>query len=176
MRFSDTKEIIVTGLKLMMIVMVSVSILGYVNSITEKKIEKARIEKTEKSLRIVMPSAAGFRVIESGIFEAYNEENDNIGTIYLVESKGYNDMIQLLVGIDNMGRITKVKILTHLETPGIGSRIVDDVEFLEQFEGKNTEELVTDTGSFDAISGATTSSNAVNDGVKKAIRMWSEDR
>ena len=168
----DDEGIIATGLKLMLIVMVSVSLLGYINSITEKRIASLEIARFEEGLMTIIPQAEGFIKIRGYVFSAYDENNDEIGRIYLVESKGYWGMIELLVGIDGEGRILKTSVIKHMETPGIGSKIVDNEDFLRQFEGKTAGDI--SLGRVDAISGATVSSNAVIEGVKSAMKMWSD--
>ena len=176
---NDMRYIIVTALKLMIIVMVSVSVLGYVNSVTEEKIARIEIERFENGLREVIPLASEFDKSGENVFDAYNDNGKHLGEIYLVEIKGYNDVIKMLIGIDNNGKIIKVKILKHLETPGVGARIVDDPGFLKQFEGKKIDMISRDNKNrrnIDAITGASISSNAVIEGVKTAIKMRSEDK
>lgn len=166
----DDERIITTGLKLMLIVMVSVSLLGYINSITEERIASLEIMRFEEGLREVVPQAEGFVKIREDVFSAYDE----IGKIYLVDSRGYGGAIEMLVGIDGQGRILKVCVIKHMETPGIGSKIVEDDDFLRQFEGMDVGDV--DLGGVDAISGATVSSNAVVEGIKTAVKMWSDER
>ncbi len=174
----NSKDIIITGVKLMFIVMVSVSILSYVNSITEERIANIEKERFERGLREVVPLAYDFEKIDENVFVAYSKGGSIRGKIYFVESKGYNGVIEMLVGINSGGRIIKVSVVKHMETPGLGSN-VDDEDFLKQFEGKSIEQIglaKKGSGDIDAISGATTSSNAVINGVRSAIEMWGDDR
>jgi len=73
------------------------------------------------------------------------------------------------------GNLAGAGVTTHAETPGIGSRIKDDLAFLGQFKGMSTEKtmkLKKDGGAIDGISGATFSSLAVADGVRRAVEVF----
>jgi electron transport complex protein RnfG len=99
---------------------------------------------------------------------------------YVVEGfgKGYSSYINILVSVDKNFVVKKVNVLHHAETPGLGDEIEEDY-FLNQFDGKNTDNLVVIKGetqdNIEAISGATISSRAVTeDGVKNAVEMLQE--
>ena len=78
---------------------------------------------------------------------------------------GYGGDIGLMVGINmDSDQIIAVRVTTHAETPGLGSRAKDDPGFVSQYDGKSMEEnfgLKADNGSIDAMSGATVTSRAV---------------
>ena len=85
-----------------------------------------------------------------------------VGVVVLSYAMGFGGPIGILIGIDMNGTIVGVEILEHLETPGIGSRITEDV-FLNQFIGKHPPINV------DAITGATISSQAVIGRIKEDV-------
>lgn len=114
--------------------------------------------------------------------KAYNclKDGEVIGRVYSVESKGYGGFISIAVGIDNSGKTTGVKIVSHSETPGLGSKAKDE-PFISQLVGISPKEplaVVKIGGSkeeeIDAVSGATISSKAVVKAVQDAIDIDSE--
>ncbi len=89
------------------------------------------------------------------------------GAAMQVESQGYGpNPIQMMVGVDSTGKISKVKIVSLSETPGIGSRVNSDA-FLSKFSG------IDNPATVDGISGATVSSGAVKGGVGEALDFLS---
>lgn len=98
----------------------------------------------------------------------YRGEENGIVTGYCfdVTVKGYNT-IQMIVGINPDLTITGIKILSQSETPGIGSKAVDESgAFLSQFKGLSSRNLESVT----MISGATFSSGGIRTGVESAVR------
>ena len=63
---------------------------------------------------------------------------------------------------DKGGRIAGVSVVSHSETPGIGTNVFED-SYLAKFRGKATADEV------DAISGATVSSKALKSGISTAF-------
>ena len=73
-------------------------------------------------------------------------------------------------GLTTDGTVTGVAVISHSETPNVGSKVVDDQSVLDRFAGL-TGEITVNSGDnrVDAVSGATTSSKAVTAGVNAAI-------
>jgi electron transport complex protein RnfG len=90
--------------------------------------------------------------------------------------QGYGGGIELLVGLDRDGRITGLDVLTHNETPGLGSQILNP-SFRNPFVGRSLEgsdwRLTKEGGSVEGISGATISSRAVCDALRRAMTLYS---
>ena len=103
---------------------------------------------------------------EDGVVYWIGKANGKIiGAAMEVESHGYGaEPIKMMVGIDSEGKVTKVKIMSLSETPGIGSR-VNSEEFLSRFSG------VDNPAKVEGISGATVSSGAVKGGVASAVEF-----
>ena len=92
---------------------------------------------------------------------------------------------------DKKGKAVAVVILTHTETPGLGSKATD-FDFLKAFGGRDlaleTKDKTTDgkiwsvtkdnpaLGFVDAISGATITSRAVMELVHKALAVYNLHR
>ncbi len=115
-------------------------------------------------------SSDGIKMVFKGL-----DEGKVVGLILLTEKAGFQSFIKALIGIDlSTKEITNVKILEHLETPGLGARIDENI-FLTQFQSQPlTEQKI------DAITGATISSKAVIDSVKEStneiLRLIEEDK
>jgi electron transport complex protein RnfG len=95
--------------------------------------------------------------------------NGVAGRAIQVSSPGYAGPVDLLVGLDQRGSVTGVKILNQRETPGLGQKISQPV-FLQQFIGRSAKDRLEPKQDIDAITGATISSRAVCLGVKKALQ------
>jgi len=76
----------------------------------------------------------------------------------------------MLVGINKDYAIRDVAILSHTETPGLGSKITEEA-FTGQFIGLETGDvaLSKDGGRIDAITGATISSRAVTEAIQEKM-------
>lgn len=92
--------------------------------------------------------------------------------------KGYEGSIGLMVGIDvTTDSVIGVRITTHSETPGVGSRAKDDPAFVSQFTGKSLKTgfaVKSDNGEIDAISGATITSKGVCLAATKAQALYTK--
>ncbi|MEE8598599.1 MAG: FMN-binding protein, partial [Dehalococcoidales bacterium] len=78
--------------------------------------------------------------------------------------KGLYGLIGVMVGISKDGALLDIGITSHLETPGIGSK-VEEASFTDQFKGLSTKKALK----VDGISGATYSSKGVMSAVTQAI-------
>lgn len=135
--------------------------------------ENERLEK-EAAITAIYPA---FSTIE----ETAGSYPDGIQTVYTVrhaedllgyavnlEIKGFGGTIQMMVGIDAAGAVCGVKILSHSETPGLGSRATTD-DYLTQYIGLDEQPILGTH--IDAVSGATISSRAVKNGVALALSL-----
>jgi electron transport complex protein RnfG len=97
----------------------------------------------------------------------------------VVAPDGYSGNIEIMVGVDPEGRVVGIEILTHAETPGLGSKITAPA-FKDQFRGKGLDDVdwrvKKDGGSFDQITGATVSPRAVVQAVKIGLEFFREHR
>lgn len=160
------KEIMRYGFTLSLICIVASGLLSGVNYLTKPKIlTQAQIEE-EASLKEAMPEGVRFKPVKSGeeiiYYKAYNEKDRLLGVAFKVEAKGYSSEIETMVGMTKDGTITAIKILSQNETPGLGNRITEPA-FLQRFAHKNTQSL----NAVEAITGATMSSRAVIEAIKK---------
>ncbi len=93
------------------------------------------------------------------------------------EAQGYAGAINFLVGVNSMGEILGVRVLSHAETPGLGDKIeYAKSKWVASFESKsldNTSQknwaVKKDGGQFDQFTGATITPRAVVKGVHNAL-------
>jgi electron transport complex protein RnfG len=86
---------------------------------------------------------------------------------FKTSDQGYSSVIEVMSGMLIDGTVTAIKVLSHNETPGLGSKVAEK-EFAIQFKGaKNLDNV-------QAVTGATISSRAIIDSVKKRIEKIKE--
>jgi electron transport complex protein RnfG len=159
------KEMLRYGFILMLICLVASGMLATVNSLTRARIIAQAQAEEEASLKEVLPEAARFDAVkiesETAYYKAYNKDDRLIGVAFKAIGKGYSSQIETVSGMLRNGTITAIKIISHNETPGLGSRVAE-TDFTRQFERRN----IQDIKGVQAITGATISSKAVMDSVK----------
>lgn len=99
-----------------------------------------------------------------------------------VAMKTYSDnafsgRLELIVGFLLNGTITDYKVISHKETPGLGSKITEE-KFARQLRGFNIEKqnlkVRQDNGDIDAVTSATISSRAVLDAIRRAYDSYNK--
>lgn len=100
---------------------------------------------------------------------------DTVGVALKTQVKSYGGKMELMVGISSEGSVTGVKILTHQDTPGLGTQPMES-DYLEQYIGLTAlpASHIDDDEQVDAVTGATISSNAIYNGVKQALSDYTE--
>ena len=158
------REMLKFGFILGIICIVAAGLLAGVDILTKPKILAQEKLEEELSLKAIFPSAHHFKEVKEneGIiyYKAIDNDGKFIGVAFKASQKGYAGEIKTLAGMLKNGEITAIKVLSHNETPGLGSRITA-ASFTGQFKGKS------DLSKVEAITGATVSSKAVINSVKK---------
>ena len=143
------------------------------------ELTKDRIAE-QKSLKFSQSVEALFGKTESKVLQlkcGYDEietiaVTPDKKTVIQVCTDGYSkDGINILVGFDEKGSITGIEFVSLGETPGLGSKVRDEADFRKQFYG-----LAAPSESFDAISGATFSSNGMKHAVNTALKAYNENK
>lgn len=113
--------------------------------------------------REVLATESGYRVFES---------DELFGHITPTSTQaGYNGRIDLLVAHDLQGEVLAVRVTRHRETPGLGDAI--DKTWIDTFKGRQTRVTnwqLAPAGDFDAITGATITSQAVVSAVAEVMQ------
>lgn len=114
------------------------------------------------------------------VFKCLDTNGKLVGWAIEAVGNGFADKIRLVVGLSmDTARITGMKVIDNIETPGLGNKIADEGPdtFADQFQGlQATATIAVVKGKPDeagneiqAITGATISSNAVTKIINEAL-------
>jgi electron transport complex protein RnfG len=96
-----------------------------------------------------------------------------------VAPDGYSGNIEVMVGVNPDEKLNAIEILSHAETPGLGSRITE-TGFKDMFKNKGLDNadwrVKKDGGEFDQITGATISPRAIVGAVKKGLEFYRDHK
>lgn len=197
-------------LSLFFICLLAAGLLAKVNDMTEAPIADAKALKLEEAIKNVVPEfdnnpvAESYKVATDGgdsllVYPA-KMGDDIVGfAVNSYSNNGFSGNIQVMVGFDTQNSIVNYAVLSHAETPGLGSQMVDWfkpqvqefslIEKLFGFQvkqseanssiiGKNPEttkfEVTNDGGDIDAISASTITSRAFLEAVRRAYAAYTE--
>lgn len=159
--------------------------LAGVYSLTKGPIEQSEKLKIESAIKEVIPA---FESLAQGKVKCYDSE-DSLTVYYGIKGtdttgiavetytkNGFSGLITVMAGFLPDGTISNTKVLSHAETPGLGSKMTED-KFKNQFPGKNPADfrliVKKDGGDVDAITASTISSRAFCDAVDRAYKsIW----
>ena len=197
-------------LSLLLICLLAAGLLAKVNDMTEAPIADAKALKLEEAIKNVVPAfdnnpvAESYKVAtdsgDSLLVYPAKRGDDIVGfAVNSYSNNGFSGNIQVMVGFDTENTIINYAVLSHAETPGLGSQMVDWfkpqvqefslIEKLFGFEvkqseanssiiGKNPEttkfEVSNDGGDIDAISASTITSRAFLEAVRRAYAAYTE--
>lgn len=126
-------------------------------------------------LQIVTGKDARGRDVKTTFFLA--KKGDRVTSLaFEAAGSGYGGPIGVMIAIDPKEEVVQaVAVTTQSETPGLGSKIVDDPAFSAQFAQKPVSanfSLAAAGGQIQAISGATVSSNGVSTAVSRGVELY----
>jgi electron transport complex protein RnfG len=164
-------------LSLVLLSMVMSAALAFVYLRTKGPIEAAAQQKEIAAIRQVLPEFdsdpnASKTEQDGVIVYRLSKQNQPVGyAIKTFTEKGFGGHIEIMAGFLPDGSINSVTVLTHKETPGLGTKMTDP-KFSDQFLGKNPADFILkvkkDGGKVDAITAATVSSRAYCDALQRA--------
>lgn len=171
-------EMLVLGIILVCYAVVSCTVLAIVNNFTSPKILQNQIDKANEAMRIVFSDADSFEKVDD--FEASSDSTITLSDFYLAKkgSEIIGGVIQvtgptydkgkIIIGLDKSKTITGMQFLELTDSPGFGSKAKDPSylvksgkTFYDQFTGMDANKGFIINETFDAISGATITSNSV---------------
>lgn len=96
-----------------------------------------------------------------------------------VAPDGYSGDIKMIAGVNRDGSIAGVRVLTHIETPGLGDKVdIKKSAWIRSFENKslskpaiNKWKVKKDGGEFDQFTGATITPRAVVQQIRKVLEF-----
>ncbi len=169
--------IISITLKLLLICAVVAAMLAVAYSITAPIIAQNELEKKEAALKDIFPELTEYQVLESEN-ESYSavytvkSEDEYVGYTAEVSPKGFGGSVNLIIGIDLDRCVRGIKVISHSETPSVGTKALAD-SYLSGYSTLGGESLALGTD-IDAVSGATITSKAINSGVNTCLAIYDD--
>lgn len=174
------------GIPVVLVCLVAAGGLAVTYAATKDRIAAQDAAAVQRSLLAVLPEATEFEqvtdeaeltaareaagdVTVDSIYTALDGSDQETGVGLLVASRGYGGPIRMAVGLDRNGKVAGVSIVSMNETPGLGTKVVEDKGFLPRFTGAASAD---DAHDVDTITGATKSSRGVRMGVEAALRAY----
>lgn len=180
---------------LLIICVIAAGILGVTNAVTSDKIAEQAVKTNDEARKEVLPDATEFIRIEGDkiseiltkpdydvIDEAFEGKANGQTVGYAIKTtpKGYGGVIEIIIGIDNGGKVRGIKVGNNSETPGLGKNATTP-KFQNQFKDKNWDDGVNlikngtpKNNEVLSIAGATKTSNAVIKAVNQALKLAKE--
>ena len=146
--------------------------LAATNEVTAPIITEATIAAENAARAEVLPEADSFSPVD-GVSAVYTADN-GAGAVITASAKGYGGDVVIMVGINADGNIEAITVTQQEETKGIGSNVVDNPEYLAQYNGLSAAEPLVLNEDVDARTSATVSSTAVINAVNAAIEAYNQ--
>ncbi len=179
----EKKPVLYLGLMLFLFCMFAGLLLGVVYENTKDTIAAKKDAVSRAAFESVLPEGAS-ELIPMEVPEIFNfvisecYEAPGYGYALKVIGNGYKgDPIEMALGINSVGIISGVQIITHSETAGLGANAAKPA-FLNQFIGLNALEPIGcvkgDPGDneIDAITGATKTSDGIVSAINTACEYY----
>ena len=171
-------EMIKLGLILVCYAVAACTVLALVYNLTADRIKQNQNNAGSKAMAEVFSNADSFTSVtdfepsENGAvtlsdFYIAKQGENVVGAVVQVTGPTY-DKTRLVVGVDTNGIVTGMKILETSDSPGFGLKagdpnytLANGKTFYGQFAGKDTKEGFITNQTFDGITGATITSDAI---------------
>lgn len=182
MKSKTFKEYVAPILVLVGICLVITFALAETYSVAKPIIDENTIKSANEARAELLPAADTFTAYDGDLVveeedkvfvtECYIADNGS-GMVITVQTKSFGGLLTEMIGIDEKGAITGVKVTAHADTPGLGTK-AHDPGHVAQYQGLTelTATSAKDDSAVNHISGATISSNAVHYGVYAALDQY----
>lgn len=180
-------------LSLLTICLVVALLLSQVYRLTAGPIAEAKAKKLEDAIMEVVPEFDNNPVAESYkmavgegdsllVYPAL-KDNKVVGfAINTYSNNGFSGNIEIMVGFDTNSKIVNYAVLSHAETPGLGSKMGEWFKDLTKPNqsvigrdlSKGNLQVTNDGGDVDAITASTITSRAFLEAVNKAYAAYKE--
>ena len=172
---------------LSLVCLVCSALLGAVYAVTAEPIAAANLAKTNNAIGAVVPAFDNIPSqdaqeveLDGTSYKVYPAKSASTTVGYAIESTvvGFGGPLTVMVGFTPDGAIYNTSVVSHAETPGIGTKAAEKKpgNFREQFAGKNPASfklaVKKEGGDIDAITASTISSKAFIDAVGKAYAVF----
>ena len=160
---------------LLLITAIVAAAMAGVNMITAPIIAELNEAKTQAAINAVLPGGGDEIAFTDDTGLVTKVYKSATGYAVQVTPAGFDGTIDMMVGIDNEGKILGISIISHTETAGLGAVAAAKTSAGENFRGQfvgmsgSVGTAKRGTGTLDAITGATITSEAVCVGVNAAL-------
>ena len=162
---------------------VAAVIVGFMHTITAEPIERQIFEREQAAINEIIPNSLPheseeFELPDSTVWRwdsRVNELEELLGYVFFAQSRGYDGLVHLLVGFDVNGDILGVRVISHTETPGLGTVIAGEAFINQFYRLRGPVESVRNPQrphQIDVETGATLSVNAVLRAVNDAWEIF----
>ena len=175
--------IVLTG-----VTVIAGALLGYVNELTKGPIAEANAKALSDAIALVVPGfdnnpadAPESFELNGATYKIYKatKGGEFIGAAVESSANGFGGALNVLVGFDKEGNIIDYSLLSHAETPGLGSKATDwfkkgqKGDITGKNPGKGALTVKNDGGEVDAITASTITSRAFLNAVNNAYAAYS---
>ncbi len=169
------------------VTVISVALLAYVNELTKEPIAKANAKTLSDAVSAVVPGFDNDPIAEKKMQEVDGVEyavypatkaGQYIGAAIEATSMGFGGELKVLVGFDADGKVIDYSLLSHVETPGLGSKASDwfkkgnKGDIIGMNPGETPLTVSKDGGKVDAITASTITSRAFLKAVNAAYAAY----
>ena len=178
---------------LTVICVVASGALAFVHTMTKERIAEEIRKETLDAVKLVLPPInndpdKNKKVVSLGkdkrgreqvmtFYKGEDKDSNLVGYAFDVAGKGFGGTMRIMVGVNNKGVINGVKVLSHLETPGLGSKMEEEW-FTGQFKGFSDPKklkIKKDGGTLDQITGASISTRAAAKAIADGLKKFQEE-
>ena len=180
-------------LSLLSISLVVALLLAQVHKLTEEPIAEAKAKKLENAIMEVVPEFDNNPIDEAYmmpvgegdsllVYPALNGGEIVGFAINSYSNNGFSGNIEIMVGLDTSNKGINYAVLSHAETPGLGSKMGEwfkdkskpNQSVLGRDLSKGLLKVTNDGGDIDAITASTITSRAFLEAVNKAYAAYKE--
>ena len=169
------------------VTVISVALLAYVNQLTAGPIAEAEAQALSDAVRAVVPGFDNDPIAEQKIQEVDGVDyavypatkgGAYIGAAIEASAMGFGGTLRVLVGFDAEGNILDYSLLSHAETPGLGSKAGTwfkkggKGDIIGMNPGKAPLTVDKDGGQVDAITASTITTRAFLSAVNAAYAAY----
>ena len=198
---NNSKQILTTGLLLMLFAIIGGSLVGATYEGTKKQIAENERRALLRTLNNILPADTydndlinqtitlhpDGRLGQSETSTAYQaKKSDTITAVILsvIAPDGYAGAIKLLVGIRADGTLAGVRVVSHKETPGLGDGIeTKRSDWILVFNNTSLNkpdlhgwQVKRDGGQFDQLTGATITPRAIVKAVHQSLVYFERNK
>lgn len=166
------KKTFLPALILAAICLISALALSLTNRLTADRIAEVEYERYLASASAVLPEGATLTPLALEGAEGFvgkNAEGELLGYAIKSSAKGYGGDVTCVVGFDKAGKLIGISVSAPDETPGLGTGVTKK-DFTDALLGAVTPPVLGED--FDAVTGATYSSRAVEAAIKEAFSVF----